>query len=144
MRDIGKYRGQRKDNGERVYGGIYTLEDSVFIVTCYGDRHYIKDSSYYCSFNGYEVLPETVGEFTGEHDKERSRFFPHGKEIWEGDKVKASIYQGEDPQILPVYYDKGAFWIDYKDSESDRVPVGCFIGSLEVIGNDEESCVNKT
>jgi len=82
-------------------------------------------------------------QFTGEIDRKRTPEFPKGQEIWEGDNVKACIYQDEEEQILPVYYEDGAFWIDYKDSESDRVPIGCFIGSLEVVGNihaEEKSC----
>jgi len=138
MRDIGKYRGQRKDNGELVYGDLIQKNGRAWIVTEFETPKSIKCGGLQILATTYEVIPETVGEFTGEHDKERSRFFPHGKEIWEGGIVKASIYQGEESQILPVYYDKGAFWIDYEDSESDRVPVGCFIGSLEVIGNIHE------
>jgi len=80
---------------------------------------------------------------TGEMDRKRTPEFPKGQEIWEGDDVKASIYDDEEPQILTVYFEKGAFWIDYKESEFDRVPVGSFVGSLEIIGNihtEEKPC----
>jgi len=89
------------------------------------------------NINTYGRIQEIIArcEYTGEMDSKRTPEFPKGQEIWEGDTVKASIYKDEEPQILPVYFDKGAFWIDYEDSESDRVPVGCFVGSLEVIGN---------
>jgi len=62
-----------------------------------------------------------------------------GKEIYERDIVKASIYMDEPESILEVKHEKGCFIIDYKDSDSDHVPVGWFVGRIEVIGNIYES-----
>ena len=58
-----------------------------------------------------------------------------GKEVYEGDIVKASIYADEEPQILEVIFRDSSFLIDYEDSESDCVPVALFVGTLEIIGN---------
>ncbi|WP_024833816.1 YopX family protein [Ruminiclostridium josui] len=86
MREI-KARGKRTDNGEWVYG-------------CYLKRwigakykHYIHDG-----LLEFEVIPETVGEFTGLHDKKRTEQYPEGQEIYEGDILTQS-FTDEDGKI---------------------------------------------
>jgi len=135
MREIGKYRGIRRQDDKIVYG--------YFLINPNGPCIYDPE------IGDMPVIPETVGENTGLKDCKRTEEYPEGQEIYGsipingkiskgGDKVKASIYQGEEEQVLSVYYEDGAFWIDYKDSESDRVPVGCFVGSIEIICNIHE------
>lgn len=81
MREI-KFRGKRVDNKEWVCGSLCIADDKAFIVydndfyedeDCCG-KHLISDR--YC-----EVDPATVGQCSGQHDK-------NGWEIYEGDVVR--------------------------------------------------------
>lgn len=71
MREI-KFRGKRLDNGEWVYGDL--IHDNIggcYIYPIECDNLYKENA----------VLPESVGQFTGLHDK-------NGKEIYEGDILR--------------------------------------------------------
>ena len=121
MREI-LFRGKRVDNGEWVYGGILQTENWTSIFT-YKDYQGGINEPPSCDVEDYEVIPSTIGQYTGLTDK-------NGIEIFEGDIVKSCEY---DDVYFVKYFDNDNY------SAFDCVPDVplCECNGLSYLVNEE-------
>lgn len=118
------FRGKRVDNGKEVVGLYFNVPE-----------HHNPDlsgKSIIISINNglyFEVVPETVGQFTGLIDK-------NNKKIFEGDIVKGRFLYGREVLSVVAFKD-GAFGLEWNRGdikEFDAFTQMCNI-EYEVIGN---------
>jgi uncharacterized phage protein (TIGR01671 family) len=119
MRKV-EFRGKRKDNGKWIYGDLI--------------RHYSMSSAYthvaphisYYDRNGegylqYEVIPESIGEFTGQYGTVKGK---SKQPIFEGDIQRDEIEfdEGDERHYYVCRYlpEIAAFvWMSYGDTCTD-------------------------
>jgi len=127
MREMGLFRGKRKDNGAWVEG-YYSKHKSgkVFIKEVDGDAK-----------SSFEVYPETVGEFTGFRDADKRR-------IWEGDLAK---YHFGEYSYAIVRFEEGKFVLNWLNNKALREDLAYWIyeNDIYVCGNvyDNEKDVEE-
>lgn len=127
MREI-EFRGKRVDNGEWVYGSYIYAFDMVH-------EHCIR-----CGTT-YAVIPETVGQYTGLHDKNGTKIF-EGDVVLFSDEIIADTICGSNRYETECYqcdvlWGNGSWFIKQSvdQSEVDNDFLGEVATECEVIGN---------
>ena len=130
--NIGKYRGKQEESGEWIEGSVVLSQSKqAYIVsereckTC-GDEVDCRHEKFPCYKNCIEVIPETVGEYTGLKDKS-------GVEIYEGDKVRKEDNL-HHTGVVVWWEDMAQFCIEYNQTEPFYISPGS-IHNVQVIGN---------
>lgn len=122
MREI-LFRGKRIDNGEWIFGSLVSLDDKGKAILKSKSVVYMsKSDNTLSSSDCYEVVPESVGQYTGLMDE-------NGTKIFEGDILKDRL----DGDISEVIYTRYAFKV--KNVKRKYILTLAGYHNCEVIGN---------
>ena len=127
MREI-KFRARRTDKDEFAFGDLLTgmgyKKGKFFILPHLS--YYPSDCK---SVDGYEVIPETIGQFTGLYDK-------NGKEIYEGDILAFNDSYVDFNDVIEVRFVRGIFAFLWNGNLEDECPINAPTREwANVIGN---------
>lgn len=130
MREI-LFRGKRTDNGEWVYGYYVCDETGQISEEPIAFIYHLNNHPCGWDLIPFEVIPETVGQFTGLTDK-------NGTKIFEHDIVRCE-FNSAPPMNGKVVFENGAFGLRWKHHGSGVENFAAFecICNVEytVIGN---------
>lgn len=121
------YRGKRKDNGQWVIGHLIWYEDGRARITPrHTDIYCLEEDENVIQHIAYEVIPETVGQFTGLTDKNDIRIF-------DGHIVKLYLEDTIETGIIRYSESKSRFVLEANDTSYGFDDTCIF----EIIGNIE-------
>lgn len=146
MREI-LFRGKRKDNGEWIEGHLLWYEDGrARIIPRHTDIFCYENDENTIQTLAYEVIPETVGQYTVLTDK-------NGNKIFEGDILKRKLkgfFSFYSPRMKIVFdpikdcfaaVDIGdgnvTFISDYINNKYELEKIGNIHDNPELVGNSK-------
>jgi hypothetical protein len=96
------FRGRHVSAGAWIYGSLIVVEEKTYILPIG-----VKP----ITFHYFEVESETVGEDTGMRDNTRTKKFPDGQPIFEGDVLSNSKREKESFAIVEWGKEEAGFYL---------------------------------